>query len=576
MVGVNDYISPHDAALAVVATAMKKSRLHIDTLIINSFLGGTFFTCGGLLNLAVHSDNPNLFSNNPGILNAISGVTYGIALYFVVITGADLFNSNILFFSVALCRRAVTIFDLLISWFVSWIGNIASSLLISYLFGYLSGIGKTKLWKETSKTLIEEKASFSFIETFLKGIGGNFLVSLGIYLQLMARPIHVRLIVLILPIFTFTTIGFTHVIGDMAIAYIGMFNGGNVSVGEYIWKLLIPASVGNIIGGSVFGIVVPFYLHLIVVERDVKELDLPNYDTRDVQPELNTDSRIVRVPNKVPNKVHPDISGSLNIKSYQNDSNNNGDEVTHISTSSFSDSISRTTTDDVSLINSVQAYTTGVANSITNDDTNELRQTRTQMTQNSSRAGANYSSTLSRSPPGVFPVFGMGEPLTREKTIQNSTYRPAPQPNTLIASSSTTSSANILNKHVSNNRINSLLPSNTWSNDKEQEKEQVQQQQQYQEYYNNSNNSINQYDVLNKRPGARLKRALSIISAATTSSNTNSNHDRETSNSRLPTTNQDLPYLKEANIKSIRKPKASKQKMNPMNTISRQFSKANH
>ncbi|KAG0656600.1 hypothetical protein C6P45_002639 [Maudiozyma exigua] len=130
MVDDSNYLTPHEAALAVVATCMKKARLQLDTLIINSILGGVLFSSGSVLYVAIHSENLDLLSNNPGILNLIGGLTYSVGLFYVVILGAELFNSNILFFSVGLLRNAATIYDLLISWFFSWLGNIAGSLFV--------------------------------------------------------------------------------------------------------------------------------------------------------------------------------------------------------------------------------------------------------------------------------------------------------------------------------------------------------------------------------------------------------------------------------------------------------------
>lgn len=289
------YITPHEAALAVEATSMKKARMQLDVLVLNSVIAGIVFSTGGILNIAIHSDNPDMWNKDPGLLDFLSGIFYGTGLFYVVILGVDLYNSNILYFSVGILRRSVNIYDLLISWFCSLIGNLGGSLLVSYVFIHLSSVSSSHLWKVGSRRLVEGKASFSFIETFLKGIGGNFFVSLAIYLQLMAKPLHVKWFLTILPVFTFVSIGFTHVVADMSLAFIGMLNGGKVSVGKYIWKLLIPAAVGNMLGGVAFSLIVPFYLHLVVVERDRKKLSLPQYGERDEQPELNMDSRVVRV-----------------------------------------------------------------------------------------------------------------------------------------------------------------------------------------------------------------------------------------------------------------------------------------
>ena len=206
MVDDTYYITPHEAALALVATAMKKARITFDALVLNSILGGVVFCSGSLLYLAIHCESPELWDKNPGVVNFLGGIVISIGLFYVVILGADLYNSNILYFSVAFLRRAVSIWDVLISWSVSWLGNLAGNLFVSYVIIYLSGIGHSEEWKAGTIKIAEQKASFSFIQTFLKAIGGNFYVALAIYLQLLAKPLHVKFLAILIPIFTLVCI----------------------------------------------------------------------------------------------------------------------------------------------------------------------------------------------------------------------------------------------------------------------------------------------------------------------------------------------------------------------------------
>ncbi len=57
------YITPHEAALAVVATSMKKSRLKWDLLVINSIMGAFLFSAGGMLDLMCQAQNQGLVDN---------------------------------------------------------------------------------------------------------------------------------------------------------------------------------------------------------------------------------------------------------------------------------------------------------------------------------------------------------------------------------------------------------------------------------------------------------------------------------------------------------------------------------
>lgn len=351
------YITPHETALAVIATSMKKSRLTLQTLTINSVMGGVLFSSGAMLYSVAVGNNPELYESNPGVLSIMGGMFFGIGLFYVVINGCDLFNSNILFFTVGLLRNAVNVYDLIISWMVSWLGNLAGSLFMSYVICHLSGAMKAGHLKQGTIDISELKLSFSFIEVFIKGIAGNFFVCLAVYFQLMSKPIHVKFLLIVLPIFTFVASGFTHVVAEMFLIPTGMLNDANISVGLFIWKNLIPATVGNVVGGMLFSLTIPYYLHLYVVEQDRKLLQLPEYDAFDEQPEINVDSRVVRMyPRRVLHKIRK-INNRCNRKYRDRES-----------TSSSSSGNSKT----VSNIN----------------------------------------------PPGVFPIEGL-VPLTKEKTIMN-------------------------------------------------------------------------------------------------------------------------------------------------------------
>lgn len=369
MVDESLYLTTQEAALAVVATAMKKARLLIDTLAVNSIMGGIFFTAGGMLHVMVESRCPELFETNPGIVQLIQGLVYPIGLFYVVVMGVDLFNSNILFFTVGLARRAVSVVDLLISWTVSWWLNLVGNIFVCYVICHFSGVSSLPLFVEGSKSIVETKASATFVQTLLKGMAGNFFVCLAIYLQLMAKPLHVKFLMMLLPIFTFVSMGFTHSVADMYMIIIGLINGANVSVATAAWKLFLPGALGNIIGGAAFGLVVPWYLHLYVVERDQRRLHLPQYELRDEQPELNQDSRVVRVR---PQDEEPNIDAAL--------------EKTEDFETSSSGSASP----------------------------NELL---ARVLSRVSTVRSHPSRHVEMSPANVFPVYGMGSPSEREQSI---------------------------------------------------------------------------------------------------------------------------------------------------------------
>ena len=62
---------------------------------------------------------------------------------------------------------------------------------------------------------------------------------------------------------TFVALGLDHVIANMFFIPIGIWSGApGITVGLYIWKSLIPAAIGNTIGGGIFVAAVYWYLYL--------------------------------------------------------------------------------------------------------------------------------------------------------------------------------------------------------------------------------------------------------------------------------------------------------------------------
>jgi hypothetical protein len=66
------------------------------------------------------------------------------------------------------------------------------------------------------------------------------------------------------PVFAFVLLGLDHVVANMFYIPLAIFEGHpDIHVGYYIWKSMIPAALGNIVGGSVFVAVVYWYLFLV-------------------------------------------------------------------------------------------------------------------------------------------------------------------------------------------------------------------------------------------------------------------------------------------------------------------------
>jgi formate/nitrite transporter FocA (FNT family) len=96
---------------------------------------------------------------------------------------------------------------------------------------------------------------------FLRGIGANWLVCLACFLAMMARELFSKVVAVWWPTFAFVCLGLDHVVANMFFVPQAIFLGSpDITVGYYIWKSMIPALIGNIVGGGLLVGVVYWYL----------------------------------------------------------------------------------------------------------------------------------------------------------------------------------------------------------------------------------------------------------------------------------------------------------------------------
>lgn len=116
-----------------------------------------------------------------------------------------------------------------------------------------------------------------------------------------------------------------------------------------------------------------------------------------------------------------------------------------------------------------------------------------------------------RSPPGVFPVRGMGEPLEREKTIEDATYDPK-ENELFLRRAETHNSTFVRDKKKENDKLLRLVKT---EEDREQE-----------EYEKNGG-----YNILENKPGTKLEKIITHLAENVSS--------REVTPPVLPRTTQD-------------------------------------
>ncbi|CAF1074629.1 unnamed protein product [Rotaria sordida] len=263
----------YDTIELISAIGVQKSKQRIDHTIIKSFLAGVLLSFSGLFLIIVGGGSaPLAQSLGPGIQRMIQAAVFPIGLILIVMTGADLFTGNTMTLMISTLHKKTTWFDLIISWVVSYFGNLAGCLFYHSILVYYAGVISDDPYRSFAVQIATVKGNIPWHQMFLRGIGGNWLVCLAILLGITGRDLHSKIIGIFLPIWLFVAVRYEHSIANMFLVQVGMMLGANLSVGKYISCVMIPVTLGNIIGGAFFVGIAYWYLYILKnVDAGVKD-----------------------------------------------------------------------------------------------------------------------------------------------------------------------------------------------------------------------------------------------------------------------------------------------------------------
>jgi formate/nitrite transporter len=233
------------------------------TVFVLGILAGAYIGFGGLLSTTVTFDTAAKWGI--GFTKILGGAAFSVGLMLVVIAGAELFTGNNLMISSVMIKQ-ITFSTMAKRWGVVFLANFIGSIIIALIF-YFSGLWKTGdgALGVAAVKVAYNKVALSFNEALWRGIGCNWLVCLAVWMALAARQVIGKIFAIFFPIMAFVAIGFEHSVANMYFIPTGIFlmNGAGFSsipgvdpnlLGwvNFLWRNLLPVTLGNIIGGGVF------------------------------------------------------------------------------------------------------------------------------------------------------------------------------------------------------------------------------------------------------------------------------------------------------------------------------------
>lgn len=251
-----------DASLTAGTAKIRATRSSKPRLIVQAILAGAFIAFGATLSLIIGYGFPEISSGNPAIQKLLSGCMFPIGLILVVVLGAELFTGNNALLIPAYMRRKATLGDIATNWSLVYFGNFIGAFLFTYLLVYSVGLIAHDPYNNAISSIATAKTSMPWATVFLKGVGANWCVCLAVWLALSGKTLIEKCLGCWFPVMAFVALGYEHSIANMFYLPAGMLQGADITVWKAVSANLIPATLGNIVGGALLVGCIHSYVHL--------------------------------------------------------------------------------------------------------------------------------------------------------------------------------------------------------------------------------------------------------------------------------------------------------------------------
>jgi formate/nitrite transporter len=260
-----DALLPSQMAAKAETVGIGKAGQDTLALVTLGVLAGAFIALGAIFSVTVSAQSSELPF---GVARVLAGLAFSLGLILVIVGGAELFTGNVLLVMGWASRRIRTR-RLVRNWTIVFLANLIGALGTVIL---VVGSGWYELGAGSVGTALlataEYKATRPFTDVLMAGILCNALVCLAVWLTYSARTTTDRILAIVPPITAFVAAGFEHSVANMfylpaaivvrAVAPPEFWAETGTTSATYaavdtagFVGNLVPATIGNIIGGAV-------------------------------------------------------------------------------------------------------------------------------------------------------------------------------------------------------------------------------------------------------------------------------------------------------------------------------------
>ncbi|CAH2716171.1 Nitrite transporter NirC [Neobacillus rhizosphaerae] len=249
----------------LAAKKVKIFRQSILRYLLRSMLASMFIGFGVIV--AFKTGNFFYLVHSP-LAYPMAAITFGAAIILIAYGGGDLFTGNTFYYTYAALRKKLTWTEVFKLWGTSYAGNILGAAVFAFI------IFTTGLFAESSVngfllSVVEKKMQVPTMELFFRAILCNWLVCMAFFLPMGLKGDGPKMFAMMLFVFCFFISGYEHSIANMCTFAIALVlnHPGTISWGGVIHNL-IPVTIGNLIGGSVFMGMMYYYVNKPFLEDD--------------------------------------------------------------------------------------------------------------------------------------------------------------------------------------------------------------------------------------------------------------------------------------------------------------------
>jgi len=198
----------------------------------------------------------------------MAAMTFSVAIILIYYGGGDLFTGDTFYYTYAAIRRKMEWRDVGMLWVYSYVGNLIGAILFALL------INATGLFKDPSVnsfliSVAQGKTEVSTYELFFRGILCNWLVCLAFFLPYRAKGDGPKIFIMVFLVFCFFISGYEHSIANFVTFSISIATEHPDAVTiDGIIHNIIPVTIGNLIGGTLFMAFMYNYLNKPFMVKD--------------------------------------------------------------------------------------------------------------------------------------------------------------------------------------------------------------------------------------------------------------------------------------------------------------------